>query len=111
LARKKLRQPREDRPVESRAIETATVAWMLSAITTLLCESIAGLAWILSQANPVAENILLLARYLHFCSLVTAVVTLALTAVVLKGRREPPPRAIVIFAVFVAALPILAIFF
>ncbi len=111
LARKKRRQPREDRPAESRAVEAATVAWMLSAITTLLCESMAGLAWILWRANPGAENILLFARYLHFCSLVTAAVTLVLTAVVLKSRREPPPRAIVVFAVILAALPVLAIFF
>ena len=111
MAKKKRRQPRDNRPVETRAIEAATVAWMLSAITTLLCESIAALAWILSKANPETKNILVFAHYLHFCALVTGVVTLALMAAVIKGRREPPPRAIVIFAVVVATLPIFAIFF
>jgi len=110
VAKKKRRQPPVERPVESRVVEAATVSWMLSAMTTLLCAIAAGLAWVLSRWNPEAEYLLLFAQYLHFCSLVTATVTLALTVAVLKGRQEPPPRGIVVFALIVAALPMLALF-
>jgi heme/copper-type cytochrome/quinol oxidase subunit 2 len=110
LAKKKRRPPRPVAPAESRAVETATVAWMLSVTTTLVCGSSAAIAWALARGQQGADRLLLLARYLHFSSVVTAAVSLVLLAVVLKYRQQAPPPSIVAVAAIVAVLPILAAF-
>ena len=50
-------------------------------------------------------------HFLHFSATATGVVSLALMAVVLKTRREPPPRSIVVGSTVIALLPIGAYFF
>jgi hypothetical protein len=83
---------------------------MLTVMTTLLCAGGAVALWLFvrSYDSKQAEALM---RLLHFSSIVTAVMSLVLLPVVLKTRQEAPPPSITIFAVVVAALPILAAFF
>ncbi len=86
------------------------MAWMFSAMTTLLCAGVAAIVWLFAGQGGAGDQAMLLARLLHFGSLVAGVVCLVLTVVVLRIRRAPPPRSITILAVIVAVLPILAAF-
>jgi hypothetical protein len=106
---KKNRRPRpaQDSPLGS-PVDVVTVGWMLSVTTTLVCAGIAAIVWLFVHGRPNNEFAMLLVRYLHFSAVVTAVVSLALLAAVLKMRREAPPSIIVAVAVIVASLPILA---
>ncbi len=110
MAKRKPRQPGPSDTTERRTADAATVAWMFSAMTTLLCAGVAAIVWLFAGQGGAGDPVMLLARLLHFGSLVTAVVSLALTVVVLRIRRAPPPRSITILAVIVAVLPILAAF-
>jgi hypothetical protein len=110
LAKKQRRRKVASGPAESRVAEVATVAWMLSAMTTLLCASTAAIVWLAVHDREGHPTAVLFGRMLHFSAIVTAVVSLALVGVVIKIRRVPPPASITIFAVIVAVLPILAAF-
>jgi hypothetical protein len=110
LAKHRQRRPIARETAESRAADIATVAWMFSAMTTLACAGVAAIVWFFAVERGDGGQAILLARFLHFSALVTAVISLALTVVVLKIRQAPPPRSIVIAAVIVAVLPILVAF-
>jgi hypothetical protein len=84
---------------------------MLSVVTTFVCELVSLVAWLIVEHDEGLTPAVLFARYLHFSSIVTAVVSLLLLGAVLKLRMQAPPRPIVAFAVAVALLPILAAFF
>lgn len=77
---------------------------------TLACASTAAIVWLGVGDSEAHSTATLFARMLHFSSIVTAVVSLALVGVVLKIRRTSPPATITIVAVIVAVLPILAAF-
>ena len=76
---------------ESRAVESATVAWMLAVVTTLVCATVASIAWLVVGRREDSNQMLLLVHYLHFSSIVTGIVSLVLLGVVLKRaiRRRP----------------------
>lgn len=87
------------------------VGWMLSVTTTLVCASMAVVIWLVVHGQAGNDLAMLLVRYLHFSSIVTALISLGLLVAVLKLRREPPPQSIVAAAVIIAALPIAAAIF
>jgi hypothetical protein len=97
-------------PGESRAVDAATIAWMLAVMTTLVCSAAAALVWLVAHGRPGAEALVFFAHFLHFSATATAVVSLVLMAVVLKTRREPPPRSIVVGSSRISLLPIGAYF-
>jgi membrane protein YdbS with pleckstrin-like domain len=105
---KKKRRRQPPSPVNSRPTEVLTVAWMLSVTTTLVCSSMAATVWLFVHEKPSNEFGMLLVRYLHFSSVITALISLALLVAVMKMRREAPPHSIVAAALIIAALPILA---
>ena len=105
---KKHRRREPALPTNSRPAETVTVVWMLSVVTTLVCSSMAALVWSVVHKQPENEIGMLLVRYLHFSSVVTALLSLGLLAAVIKLRRDAPPQSIVAAALVIAALPILA---
>ena len=79
------------------------VGWMLSVTTTLVCASMAVVIWLVVHGQAGNDLAMLLVRYLHFSSIVTALISLGLLVAVLKLRREPPPQSIVAAAVRKAA--------
>ncbi len=105
---KKLKAQPELR-AESRAAEAATAAWMLSVLVVLGCElGFAGLrGWLALQPDQALAAAG--AELLLFSALVIGLVALLLTPVVLRSRRVLPPRGLTIFAVVVAAAPLLAL--
>ncbi len=111
MAKKKKKRPAPVVPPESPASVAVTVSWMLTVMTTLVCAGMALLVWLAVRER--AENAvgLMFAGYLHFASLATAFVSLALLPAVYKVRRDPPPPSIVAFALLAAALPIVAVLF
>jgi hypothetical protein len=109
VARKKRRRP-DAAQGETQVSVAATVAWLLSVLTTLVCGSVAAAVWLAVRNRADNESALIFVGLLHFSAIVTSVTSLALLAVVLKVRREPPPPSLVIGCVIVSALPILAVF-
>ncbi|REK10932.1 MAG: hypothetical protein DWQ37_15985 [Planctomycetota bacterium] len=93
---------------ESRTAEMATVAWMMSVMSNVLCAGVAALVFLAVGDRPDADKVRLFAALLHFGGFVFAVLSLVLLGVVLKLRQQPPPPSITWFAVTVALLTIAA---
>lgn len=94
---------------ESRAADAVTIAWSLTVMMTLVCQLGAmGTNWYV-QYDGGAERIEVLSGLLLFSALVLGAISLLLMPVVWRSRRVPPPRAIAIFAVVVAAAPLLTL--
>ena len=96
--------------VDHRGVETLTVGWMLMVFTTLACEVIAALAyWYVRQIDRQAEHIELLANLLLFAACVVGLMSLLVCGVVLRTRRVPPPRSIIVFSLIVALAPLVSL--
>ncbi|MBS0209026.1 MAG: hypothetical protein JSS27_08745 [Planctomycetes bacterium] len=96
-------------PGEPRNITLLTSLWMLSLLTALACESVAGAAqFYLRQADAEALPVMALAGMMTLASLVTATLTLALTAAVCKLRPVRPPLVLVVVAILAGIMPWLA---
>jgi hypothetical protein len=91
---------------ESRAAEFMTVGWMLTTLTTLICE-LGGVAatWAARQ-NPQALGIAALASVLIFAAMCTGLFSLGLLAAAWKLRVMKPPRGITAFALVVSLAPL-----
>lgn len=78
-------------------------------MTTLVCElGFAAARAYLLLVNSEADKIRLLAAMLVFAALVIGSISLGLMMIVLRMRREPPPRGILTFAAVVGVAPIVA---
>lgn len=81
---------------------------MLSLMATILAELV-GFAtrilfvWQSSDLMRVVSSLMLLV------AMVSGVATLIMTPIVLRTRRQPPPRPIVIVAIVAGVLPVLAL--
>jgi hypothetical protein len=95
---------------ESRAAEFMTVGWLLTTLTTLVCEVVGAAATWFAQRNPQAVGIAALATVLLFAAVITGALALLLLAVAWKLRTVKPPRGITVFAVFVSAAPLVMLF-
>jgi len=100
---------------DGRASDALTVAWMLATMAALvfgIFELVArGVQF--SGNNAANSSTLGLDAMIQVTSLaavVSAVMSLVLLVVVLRVRREAPPRTIVIGSIFIAAVPLLAPF-
>ena len=97
-------------PIENRSVEFLTVGWMLMVITTLICEVAAAACHLyVVQIDRQAATIELFSGLLLFASFVVGSLSLIVCSVVLKSRREPPPRSILIFAVVVGVAPLVTV--
>jgi hypothetical protein len=92
---------------ESRGAEALTVLWMLATLATLFAEAAAAGAALLSPAPPPGEVSLgnLLPEVMLFTALVTGTISLTATPLVLRLRREAPPRVIVGLALLIGVSP------
>ena len=92
---------------ESWTADATTAAWMLTVVQTLLCELGTAAARWYASAVPGATRIALLANLLLIAATVIGGVSLMLLPLMLKLRRVPPPRGILVFGVIVGAAPLL----
>ena len=97
-------------PGEIRSVEYLTVGWMLMVITAFLCELVSAACHLyVRQASQQATAADMFSRLLLFAAFVIGSLSLIVCAVVVKSRREPPPRSILIFAVVVGVAPLLTL--
>jgi hypothetical protein len=105
--RKKKKHSAAALPAETRAADAMTVAWMLCVVTAILCEIGAIVTrWLLSDYRANVQLQVLFAL-LAFSALVTGAIGLCLLPIVMKTRRVPPPRAVVVVSVVAGVAPLL----
>jgi hypothetical protein len=92
---------------EPRSVEALTVFWMLTALATLIAETIAAAALFAMAFSPDLGNSLLriMPGVMLFTALVTGTICLALTPLVLRQRRTPPPRGVVGIVILIGVSP------
>ena len=114
---KKKRKAKKAKPVprhlveaaESRSALSATVAWTLSLMSTLVAEVIGFLSRLYTKMVEPNDLLTVMGAIMLFVALVAGVVTLVLTPVVLKLAKKRPPNVIVQLACIAGALPIVVI--
>ncbi len=103
-----------DRPLESRAAEAVTVAWMLTTLATLVAEVGGVIGWLLlvSAADPqkLARSVAVLPGLILYIGLITGIIGLVLAPVAHRIRRVPPPTSVTVVAVVIALSPAVTIF-
>ncbi len=105
----KKRKARQSTPAavgETRLGDTVTVAWMLTMMTTLACQTGMVVVRAAERYLPGMEALPTLADLLLFSALVFGVISLMLALVVLHLRRTPVPPGITIFAIAVGLTPL-----
>jgi hypothetical protein len=96
-------------PEESRLAETLTVGWVVAALSTLVCELATVAARLYLRQAPGNASIGALAVLTQFAAFSIGIVTLLLTPMVLKLRRQTPPRGVTALAVAIGLAPLAAI--
>jgi hypothetical protein len=96
-------------PSETRTSDAATVCWTVTVTTLLLCNISAAAAQLYSRQHPDARGVLMLGEMLLLAGAVIGVLSLVLLPVVYRVRRVPPPQGLVVFAVCLAAAPLLTV--
>ena len=107
--KKNKNRPRPKRPTETKASETVTIGWSLTVVTTLVCDLGTIAARLYFRLQPEAVRVGALSELLLFAAVTIGIISLGLLAVVIKVRRESPPRGFVVFAILIAAAPLVAI--
>ncbi len=92
---------------ESQGAEVMTVAWMISILSVSICDFGAGITRLL--LDPDQRNLGLISGIFFFAALTIGLISLAILPIVLKSRRVPPPRGLVVFGVVVSVLPWIAL--
>lgn len=95
------RSPESDS--ESQGAEVMTVAWLISILSVTICDFGAGITRLLIE--PDQQTLGLLSGVLYFAALTIGLISLILLPIVLKSRRMPPPRGLVVFGVAVSVIP------
>jgi len=107
MSKAKRKRPPTPAAGEDRSVEALTIGWMLSVMTTLVCElGFTAARVVLLLVDRDAPWIATLAGVLLFAAAVVGLVSLLLAWAVVKMRREPPPRGILVFALVVGAAPL-----
>lgn len=88
-------------------MEALTIGWMLTVVTTFVCETAFVLVRSLNRAAQ--PSLTMLAGLLLFAALVTGIVVLIMTPVVLRGRRHAPPRPVTIVSLLIGAAPLVMV--
>lgn len=99
----------DNTPAETQAGEATTVAWTVSVTMALLCDIATASAHLYGRAFPEARSALVFKEFLLFAAAAIGCVSLAILPIVFRVRRAPPPPGVTVFAVCVAAAPILAL--
>jgi hypothetical protein len=109
--KKKKRESQERRSPgldpESQGAEVMTVAWMISILSVAVCDFGAVITRLMIE--PDQRNLEVLSGILYFAALTIGLISLILLPIVLKSRRVPPPRGLVVFGVAVSVIPWIAL--
>ncbi len=90
---------------ETSAADAATIGWLLSAITAVICEFGLFAARLYFAANPQAQNVAQLGGLLIFAAVVVGTFTLILTPVVYKVRQVAPPMPVTVGVIAIGLVP------
>ena len=97
-------------PKEADDFEWLTVAWMLTVMTTLVCElGAAATAIYVSRFNPQSVTIRTLGSLLLFAAIIIGTISLLMLPVAAKKRPQPIPRPVAIGSVFIGGIPWMAL--
>ncbi|MCA9148768.1 MAG: hypothetical protein KDA92_05695 [Planctomycetales bacterium] len=98
--------PSQQRPTgaESQMADAATVAWMLTLMSTLSAEAL-GLVTRGLALGGGSERLQVLSGTLLLVAVLSGVILLVLTGITLRVRRNPPPRPIVVLSIVSGCLP------
>jgi hypothetical protein len=104
---KKLKSPLPNGPSgEIGAADALTIGWMLSVLTTLVCEAGVLAAYWYAAKHPDAPKATAFFVLLLFAAAAIGLFSLCLLPIVVKLRGEIPPLPIVIFSVVVGLAPV-----
>jgi hypothetical protein len=92
------------RPNENRAMEFLTVGWLLSALTTFLCEAIALASGLAARLWPTSGAAGLLSSLMLFSAVVVGAVSVVLLGIVWLGRTQSPPLSLVVASIAIALI-------
>lgn len=118
MSRKKKQQPKSSSrrlraAGEDRGSLALTVAWMLTAIAAAVATAVSLVAELLLLQFPPetggAQPFAFVPGLFLLVATVTGLLCLTLTPVVIRVRRDPPPRSITLFAVIAGALPLVIV--
>ena len=84
--------------------DAATVAWMLTLMSTLSAEAL-GLVTRGLALGGGSERLQVLSGTLLLVAVLSGVILLVLTGITLRVRRNPPPRPIVVLSIVSGCLP------
>lgn len=94
---------------EPRGGEALTVFWMLTLVATIVAETVAAataaIRFVRGAPQDGASLLAVIPQVLLFTAMFTGALCLALTPIVRRVRREPPPASVVWVAVIVGASP------
>jgi hypothetical protein len=94
---------------ETRAGDATTVAWIVTVVMALLCDLGAAAAHFYSAGYAESPGTLMFRELLLFAGAVIGIFSLVLLPIMLRVRRVPPPAGVIVFAVCVAAAPLVAL--
>jgi hypothetical protein len=94
---------------ESQTAEVATVAWAVTVTMVAVCDVIAIGAHLYALSNPASKVAAALGGLMLLAGAMIGAGTFALTPVVYRLRRTPPPTGFAVFAACAAAAPMLAL--
>jgi len=108
MAKKRKQKVVPEQPAieESKTAEAATVAWMLSLMSTVAAECGGISVRLLVMMNDASERLQVLSTTLLLVAFIAGGITVILTPVVSRLRRVPPPKAIVIVAYTMGVVPL-----
>jgi hypothetical protein len=111
---RKVRQKNAPRPsafreTETRASEAVTIAWTVSLTSVFVADLVVIAAHLYGRSDLSAKSARVLEAIVLVSAALMGAVSLALLPVVWRTRRLKPPQGYVVFAVLVAAAPIIAL--
>jgi hypothetical protein len=92
---------------EAPTTEFLTIGWLLTVMTTLVCEVGYFVVTMISSWQGDVQWLELLAGVLMFAALIVGLASVALLVLVHRMRKSPPPMPIVAFSLLVGLTPVL----
>jgi hypothetical protein len=96
---------------ETRASEAITIAWMLTAISTLGCVLASWIAAGVGMMQESGEELAEVADFLLLAATIVGVLSLLLAVVTQQVRRVKPPQTVTVVATLIGAVPLVIVLF
>jgi hypothetical protein len=106
--REQARPPASRGTVESPIGDAVTIAWTVAVTMLVACDVTAAAAHLYYVQHPQSKGAAALGGLMLLAGAIIGLGALALTPVVYRLRRSPPPTGFSVFAVCAAVAPILA---